>query len=534
MKKSFRIVTLLMAIAMILALCACGGGNNSNTPGTNNNPSTTDNSSDGANQGTESGKDTLNFAFLSESQPLDPAKTSDTYTYIVLSQVFDTLVRIESDGSIAPWLATEWDVSADGKEVVFTIRDGVTFHNGDPLTIEDVVYSLNRAIVSPQAAKFTAVFEKAEKVDDSSVRITLPNPYAPFLYSIGNPCMGIVNEKAVEEFGDDFGRNPVGTGAYKYVDWVSGEKMTLTRNDEWWNTPAAIKDVTLRFISDASTAAISLEKGEIDVLYKSSTNDRTALMENSGLTYYEWDSAMLLHMSFNNGEESIFNDRKLREAVSYAIDPEAILIGGLDGVGGVHHFMTAPSAFGYNPDFRQNEYNPELAKTLMEEAGYPTDGSITVRIRSNETSTYAGPCEIIQEQLRQIGITATLDKLERATYLDEVTRNFDYDISVYAITALIPDADYTMYTRLHSNMLGAGNNFSQTNIPELDDVLDRARVSQDQEERMALYTEAAQITKDYATVIPICISKYNIVANKDLKGVSEHAIDLHHMYEYAW
>ncbi len=525
MNKMKKGVALLLAAILVLALAACGG---------------TAAPSGSAGGSTEGGaasapaREDLNFAFIAESQELDPAKTSDTLTYIVLSQVFDTLVRIEADGSIAPWLAKDWTVSEDGKEVIFEIQEGVTFHNGDPLTMEDVVFSLNRAIASPQAAKFTAVFSGAEKVDEKSVKVTLPNAYAPFLYSIGNPCMGIVSEKAINEFGDDFGRNPVGTGAYKYVDWVSGEKMTLTRNDAWWHGPAPIKDVTLRFISDAGTAAISLEKGEIDVLFKSATSDRDTLMANSNLNYYEWPSALCYHVSFNNGENSVFKDRALREAVSYAIDPEAILIGGLDGIGEVLEFMTSPAAFGYDPDFKQNEYNPEKAKQLLEAAGYPTDGSLTVRIRTNQAASYAGPCEIIQEQLRQIGITATVDKLERATYLDEVTRNFDYDITFYVITALIPDADYTMYTRLHSSMLGAGNNFTQTNIPELDKVLDQARTSQNEAERKELYAEAAQITKDYATLIPICTGRYNIVANKNLKGVAEHAIDLHYMYDYSW
>lgn len=510
-----------LAAAILVSLWACGGAGRPAQAAPDEN-------------GEAPARDDLKFAFVAESKELDPAKTSDTLTYIVLSQVFDTLVRIEPDGSISPWLAESWSVSQDGTEALFSLRQGVQFHDGAPMTAEDVVFSLNRAIASPQAQKFTAVFSKAEKVDDATVRVILPNPYAPFLYCIGNPCMGIVSEAAVEKFGDDFGRNPIGTGAYQYVDWVSGERMTLTRNDDWWRGTPAIKDVTLRFITDASTAAISLEKGEIDALFKPSTNDREALMNNPGLTYYEWPSALAYHVSFNNGANSVFQDRKLREAVSYALDPEAILIGGLNGVGEVLEFMAPPSAFGYDPGFRQNPYDPEKARRLLEEAGYPTDGSLKIRIRTNESSNYAAPCEVVQEQLRQVGITATVDKLERATYLDEVTRNFDYDLSFYVITALIPDADYTMYTRLHSSMLGAGNNFTQTDIPALDEVLDRARTSQDEDERRALYTRAAQITKEHATLIPICTGRYNIVADKALKGVTEHAVDLHYMYEYSW
>ena len=136
--------------------------------------------------------------------------------------------------------------------------------------------------------------------------------------------------------------------------------------------------------------------------------------------------------------------------------------------------------------------------------------------------------------MRQIGINSTLELLERATYLDEVTRNFDYDVTIYLITASVPDCDYTMYTRLHSSMFGAGNNFTQTNIPELDDVLDRARVSQDPEERKQLYTEAAQIIKDSSTLIPILYNIYNNAANKDLKGFKYHTLNYHFFYELSW
>ena len=521
MKRTIkRLISLSVALVMMLSIAACGGDGSTDTSG--------------GGSGDDINRDELVWAFISEVKELDPALTSDTYTYIALAQIFDTLVRIEEDGSIAPWLAEDWTVSDDGTEVVFKIREGVVFHNGDPLTVDDVVYSLNRAIESPQTQKFTAVFSGAEKVDEQSVKVTLPQPYAPFLYCIGNPCMAIVSQKAVEEYGEDFGRNPVGTGAYKYVDWISGEKITLTRNDDWWGEPAPIKNVTMQFYSDASTAAIALETGQIDVLYKSATSDRETLMANEDLIYYEWPSALCYHLSFNNGEESICSDPAFREAISYAINREDILLGGMDGVGDTLEFMTAPSAFGYNPDFKQNPYDPEKAKELLEAAGYPTDGSVTLRIRCNETDLYSIPGEIIQEQLRQVGITASVDKLERATYLDEVTRNFDYDISFYVITALIPDADYTMYTRLHSSMLGAGNNFTQTNIPELDAVLDQARASQDEDERYDLYTQAAEIIKESSTILPIATGMYNMVANKNLQGLDEHAIDLHYLYEYSW
>lgn len=524
-------LSLLLAAAMLLALMSGCGPAASAAPPASQAASQAPASS--AAPAPAPAKDSLVFAFIAESKPLDPAKVSDTLTYIVLSQVFDTLVRIESDGTTAPWLAESWTVSPDGKEVLFKIKKDVKFHDGTTMTTEDVAYSLNRTIASPNTQKFTGVFSGAEVVDDSTVKVLLKNPYAPFLYCIGNPCMAIVSKAAAEKLGDDFAKAPVGTGAYKYVDWVSGQKMTLTRFDDWWHGAAAIKDITLRFITDTTTAAISLEKGEVDVLFNPSTNDRTSLMDNKELTYYEWPSALCYHIDLNNGGNSVLKDPKLREAISYAINREDIVLGGLNGIGEVLEFMTPPSAFGYNPDFRQNEYNPQKAKQLLAEAGYP-EGTLNLRIRCNETSSYANPCEVIQEQLRQVGINSTVDKLARATYLEEVTVKFDYDLSFYVITALIPDADYTMYTRTHSSMLGAGNNYTQINLPALDTALNAARVSQDPAERMRLYTEANQILKDNSAILPVCTGYYAICADKDLKGVGPHSINFHYMYDYSW
>jgi len=517
MKKKTVSKVLCCLLATMLLLTACSSGTTPEKP-----------------EGDEPAKrDDLVVGYVAESQELDPHKSSDTLTWQTLMQVFDTLVRIEADGSVSPWLAESWDVSEDGKEVLFKIRQGVKFHNGDTLTTEDVAYSLNRSFNSPQTVKFTAVFDSAEVVDDTTVKVKLPNAYAPFLFCLGNPCTSIVSKAAVEQYGDDFGRNPVGTGAYKYVDWVSGEYMKMTRFDDWWNGQAPIKDLTIRFITNTSTAAIALEKGEIDFLHNPASPDLPALEANPKLKVISGPGGGYYHISFNNGKESVFHNQKLREAVSYAIDREAMLIGGLDGNGGICEFPAAPAAFGYNPDFKQNEYNPEKAKQLLKEAGYEL-GQLTVRIRTNENPQYAKPCEVLQEAMRQIGINSTLELLERATYLDEVTRNFDYDVTIYLITASVPDCDYTMYTRLHSSMFGAGNNFTQTNIPELDDVLDRARVSQDPEERKQLYTEAAQIIKDSSTLIPILYNIYNNAANKDLKGFKYHTLNYHFFYELSW
>jgi peptide/nickel transport system substrate-binding protein len=515
MNKKIRLLVSLLLVTMLL-LSSCG----SNNENTNNDVGSED-----------SKKDTLNFAFIAETKELDPHKSSDTLTYIILSQIFDTLIKIEPDGTLTPALADEWEFSEDGKEITLTIKQGVKFHNGDVLTTEDVAYSLNRAIDSSYTSKFTAVMESAEVIDETHVKLVLKDTYGPILYCLANPSISIVSKKAVEAAGDTFGTNPIGTGPYKYVDWISGERVVLTRFDDYFKGPAPIKDVNFRFITDTSSAAVALESGEIDILHNPSKSDKQAQVDNPDLEYYETDSAYYYHISMNN-QSGPFANKKVREAVSYAINREDIIIGGLDGNGSPVEVPMPPAAFGYDPEFKHNPYDPEKAKQLLAEAGYP-DG-FTCKFRINQAPMYANPSQVIQQQLREVGINAELELMERAAYLDDVTRNFNYDISLYVITALIPDADYVAYTRLHSSMLGNGNNFTVTNIPELDEALDIGRYSLDDNERIEAYKKVNQIVKDELPLIPVMTGKYAIVANKNLKGVQPSTVDFHYVHDYYW
>jgi len=512
MKRLSCFLVCLLVVTMLLT--GCGGSKTT----------TSDKASDGK-------KDTLNFALLAETKELDPHKASDTLTYIMLLQIFDTLIKVEPDGKLTPALAEKWVMSKDGKEILFTIKKDVKFHNGDVMTAEDVAYSLNRTLESAYTKKITGVMKSAEVVDASTVKLTLKHAYGPILSCIANPSVAIVSKKAVEKAGKDFGKNPIGTGPYKFVKWTSGEKIELVRFDNYFKGPASIKNVTFKFITDATTAAISLEKGEIDILHNPAKGDKKAQIDNKNLAYYETDSAYYYHISMNN-KTGPFSDKRVREAVSYAIDRKNIVLGGLDGIGSPVEVPMPPSAFGYPADFKNNPYNPEKAKQLLAEAGYPQ--GLKVRFKINQAAMYSKPAEVIQEQLRKVGINAELELMERATYLDDVTNKFNYDISLYVITALLPDADYVCYTRLHSSMLGNGNNFTVTNIPKLDAALDKGRTSQNPEDRKAAYREVSQIVKDEAPIIPVMTGKYAIVANKNLKGVSSSTVDLHYVHDYSW
>lgn len=476
-------------------------------------------------------KDSLVFGISAEPIGLDPADVIDVYSFMPILQVFDTLVREEKDGSLVPGLAESWTVSQDRKEIVFKLRENVKFHNGDVMTADDVEFSINKAIKSPKTAKITGAISKAVKMDNFSVKLVLKNPYEPIFSSLSRANASIVSKRAMEADPKIFGRRPVGTGPYKFVEWINGEKLVFERFDEYYRGKAPIKNLTFRIFTDTNTAVIALEKGEIDVLDSPSTGDRDNLKSNKGLAFHETASSMFIFLAFNN-EKGIFSNEKLRLAVSHAIDRKMIIMGAADGIGVPLESPISPSAFGYPAEFKNNPYDLEKAKKLLAEAGYPN--GFTVTLKCTENPTYSKPAEIIQEQLRQIGINVEMVVMEKGAFLADIYEKGDFEMCVWAIISMIPDADYTVYSRFHSKMFSGGNNFMRATIPGMDELLEKSRISESKKERLALYNTISEMVRDRAVMIPLYSGMNTICANAKLKGIAADAVQKYYVFDYSW
>ena len=519
-KKGIRIICCLLILTFVLAGC----GNNSNsTPGSDKGGSAP------SNGGVK--REDLIFALAAEPTSLDPKGSNDTVSFRVMNQVFDTLVKTDSDGTIVPGLAEEWKVSEDNTEITFKIREGVKFHNGDVMTVDDVVYSVNEAIKSNFTKRTTNTMKEAVKIDDSTVKLILNQPYGPALKCMATISMGIVNKRAMEENPDGFARNPIGTGPYKFVEWKTGEKLVFERFDDYYRGAASIKDLTFKILTDQNTGVIALENGEVDVLETFPKSARKSLIENENISFYETESGLYYHISFNN-EKGIFSNKKLRQAVSYAVDRESLIIGAFEGAAVPVECPIPPSCFGYVEDFKGNEFNPDKARELLAEAGYP-DG-LTVTMKTLESASYTIPTEIIQAQLREVGINAEIEIMERGAFLSEVYDENDYEISLVNIVVPVTDADFAVFGRLHSSMKGSGNNIQRCDIPELDELIMKGRSTQDEAERKEYYEQITEIVKEEAILIPLLTDMSAIAANKDLKGVEPSAVSYYFVYNYSW
>jgi peptide/nickel transport system substrate-binding protein len=522
-KKLSNIISLLLVFTLLLT--ACGGGNGNGTINSNGEEASS------GNNVSEEVKDSLNFGISAEPIGLNPYNVVDAYSYMPIYQIFDTLVAEDKDGNIVPRLAKDWVFSDDRTEITFNLHENVKFHNGDVLTSEDAVYSINKAVESSFTAKITGTIEKAEVIDDLSFKIILKHAYEPILSCLTSANASIVSKTEMEADEDGFNRNPVGTGAYKFVEWSNGEKITLTRFDEYYRGSAPIKDLTFRIFTDTNTAVIALENGEIDILDSPPTGDRDNLSNNNNLNYYETDSSMFTFIAFNN-EKGTFSNEKLRQAVSYAINRDDIIMGAVEGVGTPIEAPIAPSAFGYPKDFKNNKYDPEKARELIKEAGYPNGLNIT--LKCTENSLYSNTAQVIQEQLRQVGMNTELAIMEKGAFLEDLYTTGEFEIAIWAIISMIPDADYSTYSRFHSEMFGGGNNFIRSNIPGMDNLLEEARVIGDPALRESKYLEISELVKVHAPLIPLFAGKQSIVANNNLNGIYASSTQKYYVFDYSW
>ncbi|HHY10087.1 MAG TPA: ABC transporter substrate-binding protein [Firmicutes bacterium] len=473
----------------------------------------------------------LNYALAGEPTTLDPTKAADRFTRCAVYQIYDYLIEQLPDRTLVPGLAESWEYSEDGTEIIFHIRENVHFHNGDVLTAEDVAFSLNKAIESPFASRVTTAMDRAEVIDDRTVLLKLHHAFGPIEECLATAQMGIFSKKAYEEDPVKFERHPIATGPYKFVDWVRGSEIKLEAFEDYFRGPAAIKELVLKVMTDPTTCVIALERGEVDFIVQFPAEEIFNIEANPNLKYYPAESTGVVYLPLNN-EHEIFCNKKVRQAIAHAVDKEIMILGVQDGRGTPLETPMAKAAFGWPAEFRNREYDPDKARRLLAEAGYP-DGFETTII-ATEVDDYKRRAEVLQDQLKRVGIDADIESLEWGAFLDVVLTQRDYGIATMSMTTPYLDADH-IFELYHSTMVEAGRNFVLVRNEKLDNLLERGRLSIDQEERKQFYKEIAELWKEECFTVPLYTREEGVAAHKDLKGIVE-GINLgeYNAYYFYW
>ena len=484
-------------------------------------------------------KDTVRFISIIEPTTLEPGGTSsgDDYYRVVATNLYETLVReAPTDRTVLqPMLAEEWEIAPDGLSVDFTIKSGVKFHNGTEMTTEDVAYSLNRAINLATNVDLTGMMDRAEAVDDSHVVLYLKYPYKPVVNILTNPNFAILSKAYVEQCeadGTNLGRNPMGTGAYQFVSWTNGANITMKAFDQWNGGDVAIENLIFVFISDSTTAGIALESGDAQLFYGADSADLPRMIQNPDVNVMSVQSSGFYFLTLNT-EDEVLSDERVRKAIQMAINRQEVIDGGQDGLGWIAPVPITPGIIGYPDEFVTDPQDVEGAKALLAEAGY-SDG-LTIQLDCPEYNHYSRPVQVVQEQLRRIGINAELNIMEKGAF-DTDLSNRNYQIAYTWIGASYPDADCIVYKLFHSDY---ANTTGQTNLAnvvndEADRLVEEARQSLDDDEREALYLQLCELNQEHAWYIPILQSTNTVVASAELGGVTGNSGSFYYVSDYTY
>jgi peptide/nickel transport system substrate-binding protein len=344
----------------------------------------------------------VNLGVALEPPNLDPtAGAAAAIDEIVYANVFEGLTRIDRTGSVQPALARSWEISEDGLTYVFDLVEGATFHDGAELTAEDVVFSFERAMAEDSQNAQKGLFEpieSVEAVDPATVRITLKRPTGDFLFNMGWGDAVIVDPASAETNAT----NPVGTGPFVFDQWVKGDSVTLTRNPDYWGEPVALVSATFKFIADPTAGLAALMAGDIDAAPNWGSPETVPQLEADPRFEVVMGSTEGETILSTNNARAPFDELKVRQAMAHAIDRQAIIDGAMFGVGTPIGTHFAPHREAYLDLTDMYGHDPEKARALLEEAGYPDGFEATLKLPPPSYARRGG--EVVAAQLREVGI----------------------------------------------------------------------------------------------------------------------------------
>ncbi len=467
---------------------------------------------------------------IAEPKSLDPATVTAVNDFRILFNVYDGLVRYKSGTlEVEPALAESWDISEDGTVYTFNLREGVTFHDGSPLDAEAVKFNFDRVLNEdhpfydtgpfPLSFFFSAI-ESVETPDDMTVKITLGEPYAPFLSNLAYTPGLIVSQAAVEQHGQDFGRNPSGTGPFRFAEWRSNEAVIVEANPDYWDGAPQRQAVVFRPITDANTRTAEMLAGGIDLMVEVPP---VSLSEFQGDDYTVHEQAGP-HVWFLilNAKEGPFADVRVRQAANYAINKSAIVDDVLEGTAQVAAGPTPPAfAWAHNEELEPYPYDPDKARDLIAEAG--AEGAELTFYVTEGGSGMLDPISMgtaIQADLEAVGFDVKIETYEWNTFLGEVNPGLEGKADMAEMAWMTNDPDTLPFLTLRTSAWPdkGGFNSGYYSNPKVDELLEAARVATDQNERAQLYREMQTIVQEDAPWVFVANWKQNAVTSSRVEN----------------
>ncbi|WP_405153831.1 ABC transporter substrate-binding protein [Paenibacillus sp. FSL K6-0108] len=518
-----------LAAVLVLVLSGCGAVGNSNSAVQASGGEQAAGQAEGGN---------LTYALATSPDTLDPHRSGLAVTVRAIRTIYDNLVVQLPDGSIKPWLAKEWSVSEDGKSYTFKLREDVKFHDGTPFNAEAVKFNLDRVIdPATKAANSLALirpYSSSEVIDEYTIKVNLEQPSQAFLGNLSQALLGIVSPTAAKKYGDQLGKNPVGTGPYTFVKWDENADIVVAKNKDYNWAPATVENegaphidtITFKIVPEEATRIGSVQSKQVLAAETVPPQNIAALKNDPNQQLLQANTVGLPYTLFFNLRKAPWDDVKVRQAVQSAVDVESIVktlyLGNYERAWSA----LSPGILGYNASL-EGSINPDVNKAnqLLDEQGW-IKGADGIREKEGKKLTLhyvdGSPnrekrndiAAIIQQQLKQVGIAVEVEITKDVATV--IYQNWDYDLYGNSQVNSDPNALYAFY---HTSAEGERPTLSGLSDPKIDKLLEQGAVETDQDKRVDIYNQIQQYLIEQAVILPIYVFPYTVAASKSVQGI---------------
>ena len=474
---------------------------------------------------------TVIYAAGADPDRLDPANAESNPAEAMNRMMYENLAKFDEKLRIVPGLATKWEQSKDGMTWTFFLRKGVKFHDGTPFNAEAVKVFIER-MIGPEkpsrAGLYTPFVNSVEIVDEFTIKINLKTPFAFFLNNLAHSASGIISPTALKTYGKDIARRACGTGPFKFVEWVHGDHLTMVRNDEYWGGKPYLDKIIVKTVKEDSARVMMLQSGDAQLIVRIPSEDIPRLEKDPKIKLDSTETLRVLYIGINCSKK-LFKDVRVRQALNYAVDKEAIVKSIYQERAQVVAGIVAPLATGYFP-IKGYPYDPEKAKKLLAEAGYPQGFKAKLWSPQGRYPKDFELAQAVQQQLKRVGIDCTLDTMEWAAYLAATRKKpeeSEHELFLLGWAPSTAEARWILYPLYSTEQwVPEGNNRSYFSNKEFDELVTKFTRATNKAD-MDKYLKAAQelLIKEAPSIF-ILGTKETIGFSKKLNGVINSPLEL--------
>nr|WP_154985040.1 ABC transporter substrate-binding protein [Paenibacillus xylanexedens] len=525
-----------LAVALVMVLSGCGATSGGKTSGAAQ-------ASAGGGQAGKAEGGNLTFALATSPDTLDPHRSGLAVAVRAIRTIYDNLVVQLPDGSIKPWLAKEWSVSKDGKSYTFKLREDVKFHDGTPFNAEAVKYNLDRVIdPATKAANSLALirpYSSSEVIDEYTIKVNLNAPSQAFLGNLSQALLGIVSPTAAKKYGDQLGKNSVGTGPYTFVKWDENADIVVAKNKDYNWGPETVENkgvphidtITFKIVPEEATRIGSVQSKQVLAAETVPPQNIAALKSDPNQQLLQANTVGLPYTLFFNLRKAPWDDVKVRQAVQSAVDVESIVktlyLGNYERAWSA----LSPGILGYDKSL-EGSITPDInrANQLLDEQGW-VKGADGIRVKDGKKLTLryvdGSPnrekrndiAAIIQQQLKPLGIA--VEVVITKDIATVIYQNWDYDLYGNSQVNSDPNALYAFY---HTSAEGERPTLSGLSEPKIDQLLEQGAVETDSAKRVDIYSQIQKYLIEQAVILPIYVFPYTVAASKNVEGIKFDAL----------